>query len=375
LQSKKHLRILGIRGVPASHGGFETFAEQLATYLVGQGWRVTVYCQVNGGQRMSQDQWHEIDRIHIPVRYSGPLGTVVFDWKSIWHAAHSKALVLTLGYNTAAFCAILRLRGIRNVINMDGIEWRREKWSWAEKAWLYANERLGCWLANHLVADHPGIRAHLLGKAAADKITTIPYGALQIDAAPLTHIVEMGLESRAYCLVIARPEPENSILEIVRAFSRRRRGCRLLVLGEFQPKRHPYHSKVMDVASDEVVFPGAIYNRATVSALRFHALLYIHGHTVGGTNPSLVEALGAGSPVVAHDNPFNRWVLGNAGLFFAGEAALARILDDLIEQAATLASMSQRSRRQFSANFTWPTVLARYEELLLGWIGSDRGRR
>jgi len=374
LPTAKHLRILGIRGVPASHGGFETFAEQLASYLVGRGWRVTVYCQVNGGQRMSQDQWHGIDRIHIPVRFAGPLGTVVFDWKSIWHAARDKALVLTLGYNTAAFCTILRLRGIRNVINMDGIEWQREKWSWPEKAWLYANERLACWIADHLIADHPGIRAHLLGKAPADKITTIPYGAVQIDEAAVTHIVKLGLESRSYCLVIARPEPENSILEIVRAFSRRRRGYRLLVLGEFQPKRHAYHKKVMDVAGDEVMFPGAIYDRATVSALRFHALLYIHGHTVGGTNPSLVEALGAGSPVLAHDNPFNRWVLGDAGLFFDGAAALARILDDLLEQAASLGDMSLRSRQRFLANFTWPTVLARYEKLLAGWIDSDRDR-
>jgi len=207
--------------------------------------------------------------------------------------------VLTLGYNTAVFCLAYRLKGIANLINMDGIEWRRQKWSTLERVWLYFNERAGCWLGNHLIADHPEIKAHLATRVANSKITMIPYGADRIDNADSGVLAQYGLQPGGYAMVIARPEPENSILEIVAAFSRKPRGMRLVVLGRYDLEM-PYHKQVMDAASAEVMFPGAIYDKATVSALRFHSALYAHGHQVGGTNPSLVEAMGAGSAVLAH---------------------------------------------------------------------------
>ena len=127
--SNRTLRILGTRGVPAAHGGFETFAECLSLYLVSKGWRVVVYCQVDGTGPMFTDVWHGVERVNIPVAPQGPKGTIVFDWQATVHAAGHRDLCLTLGYNTAVFCALLRLRGIPNLINMDGIEWSRAKWS------------------------------------------------------------------------------------------------------------------------------------------------------------------------------------------------------------------------------------------------------
>ena len=361
-----HLRILGTRGVPATHGGFETFAEHLAPYLVAHGWRVTVYCQEDGEGPAFEDTWRGVRRVRIPVPTAGAGGTIVFDWKSTLHAAREKGLVLTLGYNTAIFCVIYRLRAIKNVINMDGVEWRRQKWGTLAKTWFWLNDWAGCWLGNHLVADHPEIKNHLATRVAPDKITMIPYGADRVDIADAGLITPYGLESGGYAILIARAEPENSILEVVRAWSRAPRGCKLLVLGKYD-STHAYQRAVQTAASSEVIFAGAVYDKAIVQALRFHSRFYVHGHQVGGTNPSLVEALGAGNAVLAHDNPYNRWVAGEAAVYFSGEDECASLITRLLADAHGIKLLQTASQARHAAEFTWPSVLAAYEKLLLAF--------
>ncbi len=361
------LRILGTRGVPAAHGGFETFAEHLATHLVQRGWRVIVYCQEEGRGPIFTDNWEGIERVRIPVSSDGPIGTIIFDLKATRHAAVFDDLCLTLGYNTALFCCLLRVKGIRNVINMDGIEWRRQKWGLAAKTWFWINDWAGSWFGNHLVADSPGIRSHLLTRVRADKITTIPYGADRLLDCPDTAVGSLGLVSGYYWTVIARAEPENSILEIVTAFSRRPRGVKLVILGRYEVEKNAYHRAVKDAASDEVVFLGAIYDPAFVKALRFHAVGYLHGHQVGGTNPSLVEAMGAGNAVIAHDNPFNRWVSGTSARYFDGADECEKVLDELLSDPLAVSSMRSGIVGRYEEAFTWDRVLGQYEALLEKW--------
>lgn len=367
---KKSLAILGIRGVPAQHGGFETFAENLALYLVSKGWEVTVYCQ---GEDVSAgiviDEWRGVSRITIPVDRGGALGTVLFDWKCVMHERlQPKRLGLTLGYNTAAFLLGLRLGGFANLINMDGIEWKRDKWKWYERAWLWANERFGCLLGNHLIADHPEIENHLAQRVSRRKVTMIPYGANPVLDAPLDVLDKHGLTAGNYAIVIARPEPENSLFEIVSAFSRKVRGKHLVVLGNYDRDNNEFHRRVLDVASQEVKFLGAIYDKRVVESLRFHSRLYVHGHRVGGTNPSLVEALGAKSAVLAHDNRFNRWVVGDGARYFCDEDECDQALDVLLRDDVIVSRMKTDSWKRFQEEFTWPSVLGRYENLLEKWV-------
>jgi glycosyltransferase involved in cell wall biosynthesis len=256
---------------------------------------------------------------------------------------------------------------------MDGLEWRRPKWSAPVRAWLYANERLGCWLANHLIADHPEIKAHLATRVSEEKVTVIPYGADRVDNADPGYLQRYGLIPHRYAIVIARPEPENSLWEMVSAFSRKRRGIQLVILGHYDPARNPYHKAVMEAPGPEVKFIGAVYEKPAVQALRFFARLYVHGHQVGGTNPSLVEALGAGSPVLAHDNKFNRWVAGPGARYFHDEESCAGLLDDLLANEAQLQTMREASLKRFEEQFTWDKVLADYEALLTYWLAyADR---
>lgn len=364
----KTLRILGTRGVPAAHGGFETFAEYLALYLVKHGWRVVVYCQEDGAGDVYEDVWQGVERVHIPVEQSGPKGTIIFDWKATAHAAKHRDLCLTLGYNTAIFCTMLRIKGVPNLINMDGIEWSRAKWGPVAKTWFWMNDWAGCWLGNHLVADHPKIKEHLTSRAPAAKITMIPYGADVITAAPIEAVSALGLEPGKYLTVIARAEPENSLLEIVTGFSSKARGLKLAVLGKYEPEKNAYHRAVLAAAGPEVVFVGAIYDKAVVRALRFHSVAYIHGHQVGGTNPSLIEAMGAGNPVIAHDNQFNRWVAGESARFFNGADECSQRLDETLSHPDVLDAMKKGILQRHQSAFTWEQVLADYENLLQDWL-------
>jgi len=364
----KHLIVLGIRGIPAQHGGFETFAEQLCLFLKKRGWSVTVYCQEEGAGKLYESEWLGIKRIHIPIKNTGPLGTIFFDFKSIVHSLRFDDIFLTLGYNTAVFNILHTLMMKKNIINMDGIEWKRQKWGKVAKAWFWLNERFGCWFGTHLVADHPKIKDHLATRVSRDKITMIPYGGREIIEANEQLLAEYDLQKDRYAVYIARAEPENSVLEMVRTFSIKPRGIKLAVLGKLEPGKNVYHRAVIDAASSEVVFLGAIYEMDKIAALRFFCRFYIHGHQVGGTNPSLVEALGAGNAVLAHDNHFNRWVTKGGALYFSTESSMASAYEQLINDDELVVSLRTKARDNFKAHFQWQNILEQYDDLLLKYV-------
>ena len=353
--------ILGTRGIPAAHGGFETFAERLAVYLADRGWRVGVYCQrdvAQVGTRVTSRDWNGIELITVEVGLRGPAATLAFDAICVHDAAARGGVCLVLGYNGAVFLPYLRARGGKILTNMDGIEWRRPKWSLPVRAFFYVSEWIAAWSSQRLVADHPIIADHLARRRPRRAIATIPYGGDQppdgIGPPPL------GLQPDRYLVSIARIEPDNNILTIVEAFSRRRRGVRLVVLGTMSVG-NPYHRAVEDAASDEVLFPGAIYEADQVQALRVHALAYLHGHTVGGTNPSLVEALWAGSAVLAHDNPFNRGTAGEGQFYFSDGDTCAAAIDRVLADGPAVAAARAAARKQ-AGRFSWDDVLAAYED-------------
>ncbi|MDB5392827.1 MAG: glycosyltransferase family 1 protein [Rhodospirillales bacterium] len=362
------LAILGTRGIPAQHGGFETFAERLALYLAAREWDVDVYCQSHEGEE-GQSLWRGVRLSHIHSSLTGSQGSILFDTRSLLKAsASSGQLLLTLGYNMAVLGLLSRLRGRVHLMNMDGIEWRRAKWSQPVKAWFWINERLACWTADHLVADNPYIAEHLSTRVHRRHITVIPYGADRVENANPAPLETLGLSPQSYVLIVARPEPENSILEMVQAFTRRPRSVPLVVLGNYRPSERAYDRAVLEAAGPSVLFPGAIYDPAILNPLRHHCLFYMHGHQVGGTNPSLVEAMAAGGAVLAKDNPFNRWVTGPSALFFKNaDECDARITEVLGGDPQRLNAMRTASYARHAEAFTWEHVLSRYESLLGHW--------
>lgn len=368
------VRILGTHGVPAAYGGFETAAEQVGLHLRTKGWRVLVYCQVPGSGPTTIDTWRDLERVIIPEPRAGWLGTSSFDLKSVRHALADRGpdeVWLTFGYNTGVFDIVPRLQRVPNVINMDGMEWTRSRWGPAKQGILLGNERIAGWVGTRLIADHPEIARYLRRHFGARRVVTIAYGAHEVTAAPTDPIAELGLTPGAYGIVVCRPIPENSVTEIVAAWSRRSRGMPLLVVGPFE--NEPYPQQVRAAASAEVIFAGAIFDPARLSALRHHAGLYLHGHTVGGTNPSLVEAMAAGNAVVAHDNVYNRWVAGPGNAYFTASDDLAALLDDLLPDTDRRGMMGRASRDRHRAEFTWTQIGDQYEAVLLAALGRAPG--
>lgn len=363
---RRSINILGTRGVPGSHGGYETFASRLAPFLAERDWDVSVYCQSPDLAQGEVDEWEGVRRVHFSPRISGALGTMEFDARCVRDVIQRPGIDLVLGYNTAAFNLAQRLRGRTVIMNMDGIEWQREKWSLPAKAWFYANEIAAHSICSALIADHPEIERHLRRRGTRVPITMIPYGADLIREASEGPIRALGLKSDGYMVKIARVVPENSSLEIIRAFSREPRGHKLVVLGQFEGG-NGYHEACLAAASEEVIFPGAIYEANTLRSLRYHARAYLHGHTVGGTNPSLCEALGAGNAVIAHDNRFNRWTAGDSQQFFCDEDSCAAAIGHFLHNDTAVASARASAWERHARDFTWPIVLAAYESFLSEW--------
>lgn len=366
MDNSTHLNILGTRGIPAAHGGFETFAQRLALFLVRQGFSVTVYCQTDGPADLKgrEDYWNGVQRVHFGTKRRGAVGTMEFDLACARHVIKQPGVDLVLGYNTAIFNLLQKLRGRKVFMNMDGIEWKRKKWSVPAKLWLVMNEIIGANLANVPICDHPEIGRHI-SRRTLRKTRVIPYGSDSVQRANPRPVKKLGLRPGAYFLTVARIEPENSIAEIIEAFLETNARMDLVVLGNLDPD-NAYHRLVRRIGRGRVMFPGGIYDDTQLKSLRFHARAYVHGHQVGGTNPSLVEALGAGNAVLAHDNSFNRWTAGEGQSYFKNIQECRMQMERLSVDDIALQASRKAARQRHLHAFQWDNVLGQYRDLLLG---------
>lgn len=374
---QKTVWILGTHGVPACYGGFETAAEHIGRGLAKRGWRVVVYCQLPGRGPVMWDAWEGLERVKIHETRPGWLGTASFDLASIRHVlayANSDDVCLTFGYNTGVFNVAQRLRRLPNVINMDGMEWTRRRWGLARQGVLLANERFAGHVGDIIIADHPHIAIYLRRHFGPKRVEIITYGAESCDDAPTDELSRLGLVPGEFATIVCRPIPENSVLEMVRAWSRRPRGHTLAVLGAYD-ESNPYHAQVLHDATSEVRFLGAIYDPAIVRALRYHSSVYLHGHTVGGTNPSLVEAMAAHNAVIAHDNVYNTWVAGPDNAYFRSIDDLDRTISRLLADPEARARMGRASFDRYLEEFTWDHITDLYEKALLRAMAGRQHRR
>lgn len=363
--------LIGVRGIPNRYGGFERLIEVLAPHLVRQGHRVTVFCEVDvqpGEPKPQDDLWEGVHRRYVSVRCSGPLGTIEYDWRS-FRAVPAGAIALIFGYGTGIFQKRLRRLGIRHAVNMDGIEWQRAKWGRWARSWLRFNERAAARHANLLIADHPQIQAYLQHEFGVSA-TMIAYGiddaALSPVESVLTHPLLEQYPDLGYFLIVARPEPENQIHVLLDAYARSRRVLPMVVLGNFGANDYGRHLRQQH---PEVHFAGGVYDARVLDALRRRSALYLHGHSVGGTNPSLIEAMAAGALVVAHDNVFNRWVMGDAGgMFFKHAADLQLQLDRAPLEPQERNAFVQAARQRCGEQFRWADILAAYDTIVHGLV-------
>lgn len=356
------IAILGTRGIPARYGGFETFAEHVSVGLAARGWQVTVYCEADGTDRPVE--YKSVRLVTLPARGIGPLRTILFDLACLWHARRADVSYM-LGYGASLFCWIPRLAGHRVWINMDGIEWQRSKFNWLGRAYLRLMEAVATRAASRLIADAQGIKQHLLSRyRRLPPVTVIPYGGPVVTEADAAPLASWSLTPGHYDLIVARLEPENHVLEAIQGFKARQRPHPLIVVGDNKVDT-PYVRRLNAEACDSVRFVGGVYDPNRLLALRYHCRAYIHGHSVGGTNPSLLEAMGCGNLVIAHDNVFNREVTRGNAYFFKTPADLDVILSALDQSPDDAASFRHNVRDIVATIYTWQNIVDAYEALLM----------
>ncbi len=358
------IAIVGSRGIPARYGGFETFAEEIARRLSDQGVEVTVFCEASkGGRTMRMGR---IRLEYVRLFGGGPLGRILYEVGSLLRCRKGYDVVYMLGYGTSFACWIPRLFGRKVWINMDGLEWRRSKWGPLAKSWLKAMEGIACRVAHRLIFDNQALADQVSERRKPQAaISVLAYGAPLVTKTPsVEHLHALGLEAHKYLLMVCRFEPENHVLEMVRAAASRDAGSPLIVVSNTNEDGQ-WQKEVMAQAGPLVRFLGPVYDQEVLRALRFHCLVYVHGHSVGGTNPSLLEGMGCGSYILAHDNPFNREVLGPMGSYFDCEADFADRLWDAERTSERQRRMVGDGARDRVMNYyNWEQVADGYFALL-----------
>lgn len=358
----KTVAIIGTRGYPSYYGGFETAVRKLAPYLVERGWGVTVYGRK--GSTFPQDPSRD-PRVH-SVLTSGveskSVSTLSYGLTATIHAWRERPdVALVMNVANGFYLPILKLRGIRTVVNVDGIEWDRAKWGFLAKMMFRAGARFTAWFGDELVYDSEEI-ARRWEVEFNRTGTFIPYGGDVAEELP----VEDGLERRGYVLVVARFVPENTIPEFFEAATLISEHFPVVIVGS-SGYGGPLDEQARELSErlDNVHWLGHISDDRRLLALWQHAAVYFHGHSVGGTNPTLVQAMALGTPTVARDTVYNREVLAAGGRYYHPEpdliaAEVIRMASDPVEQDHVSELNFARSRDVYS----WEAVNAAYDELL-----------
>jgi glycosyltransferase involved in cell wall biosynthesis len=353
------IALVGTRGVPARYGGFETCVEQVGLRLAKAGHDVVVYCRTD--QDTERPATHEGMRlVHLPAMRKKSLETLSHTGFSALHLMrHKPDVAVVFNAANAVFLPMLRARGIPVMTHVDGLEWKRTKWQGAGRRYYRMAESLAVRWSDALIADAQGIADYYTDEFSAPT-ELIAYGApILPDGAD--RLAELGLSSRGFHLVVARFEPENHVDVIVEGY--RRSGARLpLIVVGSAPYADSHTARIQSLADDRVTFLGGVWDQELLDQLYANCATYLHGHSVGGTNPSLLRAIGAGAATIAFDVNFNREVVADSGRYFRTPADVARELERA-EAAPERVRQRGRRARQIALRYDWDDVAARYETL------------
>ena len=352
--------ILGTRGIPNTYGGFEQFAQYLAEGLVVKGHVVSVYN--SSAHSYKQSSWKGIQIIHCsdPENKIGTAGQFIYDLNCLRDARKRNFdILLQLGYTSSAVWYRYWPKNAANIINMDGLEWKRAKYNRLTQRFLKWAESLAANKGDVLVADSIGIRDHIQ-KEYQKSAFYIPYGAEIPENFSTSVLSQFNLAANEYYLVIARMEPENNIEMIIQGYLESSQSFPLLIIGNTQNQYGQYLFK--KYASDAIRFPGPIYDQIVINALRHFSAMYFHGHSVGGTNPSLLEAMACGCNIAAHENIFNTAILTDCAFYFSSVTDIKNILNQPIVQSV-IDCRKAKNEEKVKKLYNWEKIVNDYEAL------------
>ncbi len=356
MQNKK-VAIIGTVGVPANYGGFETLVENLVRYHDANAlpYDVTVYCSSKSYDEQ-KPVYLSAHLKYIPLQANGAQ-SIVYDWISLLLAMWRADVILLLGVSGATMLPVVRLLSSAKIVtNIDGIEWRRQKWKGLAKWFLKFSEKVAVRFSHEVIADNGAIAEYIKETYGVDA-HVIAYGgdhALGVEAVPVD---ELKLPS-IYAFSVCRIEPENNVHMIIEAFAAQT-DLPLVIVGNWDSSEYGRNLRVQYVGVDHIHLLNPIYDLGKLNTLRSQANIYVHGHSAGGTNPSLVEAMHFGIPVFAYDCNFNRFTTEDKAIYFSDVHDLLQALTQKYpsNSGEMMAAIAQR-------RYTWGIVAGLYFSLL-----------
>lgn len=355
------ISIIGTRGIPARYGGFETFAAELAPLLAENNIEVAVQCDADSYEK---EYYKGVRLFFSSVTKSDK--TLKYYFEGFSYAMRNSDIILAASTAASVFYFLNIFHRKVIITNPDGLEHRRRKWSFAKKAYLRLSEMLAVWLSDYIIADSESIKNYFIStyRNIDSKILVIEYGAYQNRYTDDSILEKHALGSNGYYLVVCRLEPENNLDMIIDGFKDAMTICPLVVVGNVLD--NDYVKRLVSLYSSERIrFIGGIYDRNELNALRFSCKAYIHGHSVGGTNPSLLEAMGSRNIIVAHDNEFNREVTAGSQLYFSSaEQCTHRINEIELMTEQEHERYKELSYNRILTKYNWNNILNKYIDFL-----------
>jgi len=356
--------ILGSRGIPNAYGGFEEFAQHLAEGLVNRGHEVVVY---NSSLHPYKEKtWRGVNIVHCKDWQDklGAAGQFIYDFNCLVDARKSNYdVLLQLGYTSNSIWHWLWPQNTVNIVNMDGLEWKRTQYSKPVRWFIKKAEGWAAKNADYMVADSLGIQHHILNTYQKQSVF-IPYAAKIFTQPDASLLDQFQLKPYQYYLVVSRLEPENNVEMIIEGFLKSKRKYDLVIVGGINEFGRKWQTKYAD---NRIKFIGAVYDKKNLNNLRYFSRLHFHGHSVGGTNPSLLEAMACQSNIAAHNNIFNKAILQKEADYFSNTEQVAAILNSENNETVS-ADRKEKNLKKICEIYNWEKIIDAYENLMIDAI-------
>jgi glycosyltransferase involved in cell wall biosynthesis len=363
------IAILGTRGIPNHYGGFEQFAEFFSVYLAKKNVEVWVYNSHNHPFQGENFKGVSIIHCYDPEFKIGTAGQFIYDLNCILDSrSRNFDVILQLGYTSNSIWHFLLPKKAIVITNMDGLEWKRTKYSKLVQKALQFAEKLAATKSDFLISDSLEIQKYINEKYHK-KSTCIPYGAIPFDSPDEDVLVQFKVEKEKFNMIVARLEPENNIETILDGVVMSQDATIILVFGNHNTKFGNYLKNKFNNQKN-IRFLGALYNQEYLDNLRYFSRLYFHGHSVGGTNPSLLEAMASKAFIIAHDNVFNRAILKTNAYYFSNADDVNKLILQ-IKKKDNL-QLIQNNFEAVLSDYNWDKINGTYLQLLQESISNNK---
>jgi glycosyltransferase involved in cell wall biosynthesis len=356
---KKKLAILGIVGVPANYGGFETLVDNLLD-LLPKFFEVTVFCESNAYPE-KLESYKGANLVYINKKANGAQ-SIIYDSVSLLKSYKSQDYILLLGVSGAVMLPFLRpFTTAKIVTHIDGLEWKRDKWGWFAKKFLKFSERLAVTFSHGIISDNKHIQEYVEAEYGKNSFL-IAYGANHVSTVePELYLKKFSFLGSPFIFTVCRIEPENNVEMQLRAFKECEIGMPYVVVGnwnanEYGMKLYHEYSKVKNI-----ILYNPIYEMEELNVLRSNCFFYLHGHSAGGTNPSLVEAMYLGLPVIAYGVNYNRETTFGKAMYFNDFEELKELLFQIreLDRHVMIEDLSKLARK----NYSWRAITKKYVKM------------